>query len=170
MSVIVYSYDPQTGAYIGETVADVDQLDPDNVLYPAFTTNKRPHKPASGHQQFFVNGAWEMRRITVPAPVIEQVTDVTRERRLKVLTQDYLDRIAASMGHRTIDLAVTYADEPAVPKYQLEGQRLRRLRSLVWMAHEEIVKSGQWPEENAYLARLPTYDEVVQLEDQTGAS
>lgn len=170
MSAIVYSYDPVTGAYVGETIADVDQLDPENILFPAFTTDKRPNDPPAGHLQFFVNGEWESRRITATMPVVEDVTDATRNNRLKVLAQDYLDRTAVAMGHRSIDLAATYADEPAVPKYQLEGQRLRRLRSLVWAAHEEIVSSGQWPEEDAYLARLPTYDEIVLLEAQASGS
>lgn len=166
MPAIVYSYDPQTHAYIGETVADVNPLDPDDILYPAFTTHKRPHKAPAGHHPFFVDDEWVVRRMTVPAPVIEEATDATRAARLKTLTQDYLDRIAVSKGHRSIDIAVTYADEPAVPKYQIEGQRLRRLRSLVWATYEDTVAAGQWPEEDAYLARLPAYDEVVMLEEQ----
>lgn len=46
--------------------------------------------------------------------------------------QSHMDQTAKSMGYDDIKTAVTYADEPAVPKFQTDGQMLRAWRSLVW--------------------------------------
>ncbi len=59
--------------------------------------------------------------------------------------QLHLDTTAQSFGYDDIKTAVTYADEPAVPKFQAEGQALRAWRSLVWEECYEMleeVKSG----------------------------
>jgi hypothetical protein len=47
-------------------------------------------------------------------------------------TQNMLDALARSWGYDDAKSAVTYADEPAVPKFQHEGQAIRAWRSLVW--------------------------------------
>ena len=59
--------------------------------------------------------------------------------------QSHLDAAAQSLGYDDIKTAVTYADEPAVPKFQADGQALRAWRSLVWAKCYEMleeVKSG----------------------------
>ena len=43
-----------------------------------------------------------------------------------------MDATAKSMGYDDMNSAVTYADEPAVTKFQAEGRALRAWRSLVW--------------------------------------
>lgn len=46
--------------------------------------------------------------------------------------QGHLDITAAAYGYDSIYTACTYADEPAVARFQSEGQALRAWRSLVW--------------------------------------
>lgn len=62
--------------------------------------------------------------------------------------QHHLDAQAQSMGYDDIKNAVTYADEPAVPKFQQEGIALRAWRSLVWDKGYEVLnacKVGERP-------------------------
>lgn len=53
--------------------------------------------------------------------------------------QLHLDTTAQSFGYDDIKTAVTYADEPSVPKFQAEGQALRAWRSLVWAKCYELL-------------------------------
>lgn len=75
--------------------------------------------------------------------------------------QSHLDATAQSLGYDDIKTAVTYADEPAVPKFQTEGQALRAWRSMVWAKCYEVleeVKSGnrEVMDAEVVIAELPT--------------
>ena len=50
----------------------------------------------------------------------------------EVAVQKYMDSVAKAAGYDNIFTAATYADEPAVPKFQADGQALRAWRSTVW--------------------------------------
>lgn len=67
--------------------------------------------------------------IDPPAPTYEQIVVG-----LTAAIQAHLDATAKQYGYDNIKSAVTYADEPAVPKFQQEGLALRAWRSLVWEA------------------------------------
>lgn len=71
---------------------------------------------------YFFDGQ-ELKRIPPPPPSLEEY---------KTAVQSLLDSTAQSMNYDDIKSAVTYADEPSVPKFQDEGKRLRAWRSLVW--------------------------------------
>lgn len=62
-----------------------------------------------------------------PAPTDEQVIDMFRSS-----IQAHLDSAAVAAGYDDIRTAVTYAEEPAVAKFQAEGRAFRAWRSLVW--------------------------------------
>jgi hypothetical protein len=86
-----------------------------------------------------------------PPPSPEQIMS-----RLEARVQSWLDEQARALGYDDIKSAVTYADEPVVPKFQQEGQALRRLRSLAWARFYEIlneVQAGQRP--------IPTEAELI---------
>ena len=51
---------------------------------------------------------------------------------LKNLISGILDSTAKRYGYDSIASAVSYAEEPSVPQYQIEGQAFRLWRSLVW--------------------------------------
>lgn len=66
------------------------------------------------------------------------------------------DGAAVDAGYENIRSAVTYADEPSVPRFQAEGRAFRAWRSLVWARCYEIlneVQAGQRP--------IPTEAELV---------
>jgi len=74
--------------------------------------------------------------------------------------QDKLDGAARDRGYDSLATAISYADEPAVPRFQADGQAFRRWRSLVWAyAHEQLaaVKAGErlQPTIEAFLQELP---------------
>lgn len=76
--------------------------------------------------------------------------------RFRVVIQEHMDVAARLAGYDDIKTAVTYAEEPAVPKFQAEGKALRAWRSLVWAyGYEQIaaVQSGDRP--------LPTPEELI---------
>ena len=86
-----------------------------------------------------------------PPPTPEQIMQ-----RLEARVQLWLDEQARALGYDDIKSAVSYAEEPAVPQFQREGQALRRLRSLAWARFYEVrdkVKAGQLP--------IPTEEELI---------
>lgn len=73
---------------------------------------------------------------------IEQKTIALRS----ASVQAFLDRTAKERGYENITTCITYADEPAVPKFQAEGQAARAWRSLVWAKCYELlaeIKAGK---------------------------
>lgn len=77
--------------------------------------------------------------------------------------QRYMDEAAQAAGYDDIRAAVTYADEPAVAKFQLEGQAFRAWRSLCWAYGYEqlaLVEAGtrERPTIEQFLAELPQLD------------
>lgn len=74
------------------------------------------------------------------SPPVTAVPTADEVRAAKVqLVQDYMDGKARELNYDNIATAVTYAEEPAVPKFQAEGQALRAWRSLVWQKCYEIL-------------------------------
>ena len=74
------------------------------------------------------------------------------------LVQAIMDTKARAFGYDNLTTAVTYADEPTVPKFQEEGQAFRAWRSLVWDTAYSIladVQAGHRP--------FPTVTEVPSL-------
>jgi hypothetical protein len=72
--------------------------------------------------------------------------------------QTILDDKARAYGYDSMMTAVTYADEPAVPKFQVEGLAFRAWRSLVWQtAHDNLadIQAGLKP--------FPALDEIAAL-------
>lgn len=74
--------------------------------------------------------------------------------------QEHLEQTAQAYGYDSISSAISYADEPAVPKFQREGQAIRAWRSMFWDAANAIfadVKAGTRPVPTAaeLIAELP---------------
>jgi hypothetical protein len=90
-----------------------------------------------------------------PPPNLQQRATV-----LLAAVDEHLNATAKAMGYDDIRTAVTYADEPAVPKFQAEGQALRAWRSLVYAKCYQVladVQSGavDEPNEAQLIAMLP---------------
>lgn len=78
-----------------------------------------------------------------PAPTAEQI----RADRVAAV-YDHLNAAAQALGYDDIRAAVTYADEPIVPKFQAEGRAFRAWRSLVWAHCYQVlddVQAGRRP-------------------------
>lgn len=76
--------------------------------------------------------------------------------------QAHIDVIAKSIGYDDIYTACTYAEEPAVPRFQIEGRALRAWRSLVWAKCHEVmaeVTNGkrEIPTDEQLIALLPNF-------------
>lgn len=96
-------------------------------------------------------------------PVLQEPpppTQAQQVERFRAAIQAHLDAAAVAAGYDDIKTAVTYAEEPAVPKFQAEGQAFRAWRSLVWdygYAQLDLVLAGEreQPTVEAFLAELP---------------
>lgn len=76
--------------------------------------------------------------------------------------QKLLDDQARALGYESINIAITFADEPAVPKFQKEGQALRAWRSLVWEKANELLsflddESISIPTDSELLHQMPKF-------------
>ena len=76
------------------------------------------------------------------------------------IVQAHMDAAARALRYDDMKTAVTYAEEPAVPKFQAEGRALRAWRSLVWEECYAIlaeVTSGECdiPTDEELIAALP---------------
>ena len=77
--------------------------------------------------------------------------------------QAKLDAAAFAARYDSIATAVSYAEEPAVPKFRNDGKAFRAWRSLVWAyayAQLDAVKSGQRPQPTVgeFLLELPALE------------
>jgi len=86
-----------------------------------------------------------------PAPTAAQV-----EAQKVALVQAHMDAKARGLRYDSIANAITYADEPAVPKFQAEGLAFRTWRSLVWARCYAILAEVQAGERE-----IPTDDELI---------
>lgn len=103
-----------------------------------------------------INGAL----VRKPAPQAPKLTVDELAAIYIQVVQDELDRTARVFGYDSMAVAVTYAEEPAVPRFQAEGQALRAWRSLVWATCYAMlaeVKAGTMPvpSEAEVLTALP---------------
>lgn len=119
------------------------------------------YESMSDKEMYGSPGLVEMTREEVAAHL--SMPQLTPEQTIEVMRaaiQAHMDTAAKGYGYDDIKAAVTYADEPAVPKFQAEGRAFRAWRSLVW-AHAygvlDQVKAGAitQPTEAEMIAGLP---------------
>ena len=141
----IYHFDRDTRQYMGAGLAEACQVEPGAYLVPAFATLKAPPAAVpSGQAAFFDFGAddWLVRDL-VPFVLMEGTpVELTLDQRKVLLVAGvdlHLDSQAQALGYSSIQTAVSYADEDAVEKFQLEGRALRRWRSLVYAACYELL-------------------------------
>lgn len=143
---LIYHFDSLTGQYLGSGFAEPCQVNVGEILLPAFSTSVAPPVTVpAGHAAFFDIDAeaWLVRELVpVAAPVVTVPVELTQAQREALLVAGvdlHLDGQAQALGYSSIQTAVSYADEDAVPKFQLEGKALRRWRSLVYAACYELL-------------------------------
>lgn len=160
----IYHYDPISGRYTTPGVADPDQLAEGEWLIPAFATADEPPPAPEGMFAAFIGGAWALLPEPEPEepPEPEPETPEQTKARLSRVLQALLDTTAQAQDFDNIFTAVTYADEPAVPRFQIQGSALRAWRSLVWAtgyAVMDAVMAGERPipTEAELLAEMPVF-------------
>ena len=88
-----------------------------------------------------------------PPPTQEQIIA-----RMESMVQRHLDSVVGDRGYDSIYTACTYADEPAVAKFQAEGIAARRWRSQVWAYCHHVlddVLAGRRAMPTDLIAELP---------------
>ena len=88
-----------------------------------------------------------------PPPTQEQIIA-----RMESMVQRHLDSVVGDRGYDSIYTACTYADEPAVAKFQAEGIAARRWRSQVWAYCHQVlddVLAGRRAMPTDLIAELP---------------
>ena len=112
-------------------------------------------KPITEEQHAELVAGLDMGKILVPDqngyPQLADPAPPTTAELLANITanlQAHLEQTAQAYGYDSISSAISYADEPAVLKFQQEGQAFRAWRSLFWAAANEIkaeVEDGSRP-------------------------
>jgi hypothetical protein len=97
-------------------------------------------------------------------PTPEALAAIARQ--FEVMLDDHVDATAKSMGYLNTLSAVSYADEPAVPRFQVEGQAFRAWRSRVYARAIEVqgeVLRGERlpPTPSELLGLMPAFERPV---------
>jgi len=153
--MILYQWN-DSGFLIGQQEVEED------AALPPRTTSTKPPKLSGTQVARWTGQGWEkLAKAPDPDPVEEPVEAVIA--RYEGAVQDQLDSAAKARGYDSLFTAISYAEEPAVPRFQADGQAFRRWRSLVWdYAHTELnaVLAGEKPQPDldTFLAGLPTLE------------
>lgn len=161
-------------AYAGQTELSADHfwlgdIPPDPIELPSvWTRDRAPDGLHKGQYQGgqlhaetgeVTGGTW----IDTHAPTEEEqaaAAQVALAAVFEQAIQEHLDAAARTRGYDSIATAVSYAEEPAVPKFQEDGKAFRAWRSLVWAhVYQELakVKAGEReiPTLDALMVELP---------------
>ena len=107
------------------------------------------------------DGRWFRAWVVIPADPA-RVAEAVRST-FEQAIQGHLNAGAVAAGYDDVSTVVSYAEEPAVPKFQNDGIAFRKWRSLVWAyAYEQLdaVKSGEreQPTVDEFLLELPVLE------------
>jgi hypothetical protein len=111
-----------------------------------------PADPANSDYAAYLLWVSQGHTATVQAPVVDLQALLTDT------VQSLMDAKAQSYHYDDLTTAVTYAEEPSVPKFQEEGQAFRAWRSQVWATAYSILGEVQ-----AGHRSFPTVAEVPSL-------
>lgn len=105
-----------------EVMEIVDEVDIGDLTPPGYVWMAAPDEVTDGWA--FIEG-----RFIQPATAPEDYADVMAAKWLVV--QAFMDSKAKAWGYESLASAITYADEPIVPRFQEQGRALRAWRSRV---------------------------------------
>lgn len=148
------------------TIAVPAEMQGPESLHPAMLDDRvavilTPNRPAgrveAGAPEQLRQGLW-IRPWVVIADSFEE-----RAAALQQAVQLHMDQQAQARRYDDIATAITYADEPAVPRFQAEGRAFRVWRSQVWafcywMLDEVAAGRALEPTAAALIAVLPTLE------------
>lgn len=142
----------------------VDSIETDEAgAMPPRSTPTKPPKLTGSHCAKWTGQGWEKLSSAptpdpAPGPTPAELTKL-----FESAIQRTLDTAANAEGFDSISTAISYAEEPAVPKFQNAGRRFRAWRSLVWAYSYEqlalVLSSGrEQPTVEAFLTELPVLE------------
>ena len=144
------------GLFVG--VVEVDEAGP----LPFRSTPTKPPKLTGSQVARWTGSGWEK---LAAAPEIDPYVPTAEEfaKAYELAVQARLDAAAIAARYDSIATAISYAEEPAVPKFQNDGKAFRAWRSLVWAyAYEQLalVLAGgrEQPTVDEFLAELPALE------------
>jgi hypothetical protein len=154
--ITLYLWDEQ-GIYTG--TVDVDESAP----VPERSTPTKPMKLTGTQVAQWQGESWAKlsARPVVPEPEPSPEPSAAEISKLyENAVQAKLDGAAQAARYDSIATAVSYAEEPAVPKFQADGRAFRTWRSLVWAyAYEQLEKvlagEREQPTVDEFLLELP---------------
>lgn len=144
MSIV---YSPSARGFFAEGIHD--PLPADGIPVDAATHAYLLQRQAEG---MHIEPGPDGRPVAVVPP---EPTEAEQLHHLNIAVQIHLNKVAQSLGYDSIDRAISYAEDPAVPAWQAEGQALRAWRSAVWLAAFDAMKTRPLPTQAALLATLP---------------
>lgn len=168
---IVSQLDEQ-GYFVAPVEAQESPLEPGVFLIPGGAVDREPPKVIEPGKRYRVWGQGWRGEVPAPEPEPEpaplpEKTEAEIIDDMKAGMQAHMDTTAQAYGYDSIQTAVTYADEPAVPKFQAEGAAFRAWRSMVWAAGYQVlddVMTGARaaPTLAELLAELPAFEAPAQ--------
>ena len=150
-------YSKTTSGFYAEDIHTEEQIPGDAVeitdeLYTALLN-------AQSRGQIITMGAAGQPVAVDRPPVL--LTPAQTAARLSAAVQAHIDATAQALGYDNILVAISYADEPSVPKFQTEGAALRAWRSAVWSAAtpglDAVINGGMAPAAIDLVATLPAF-------------
>lgn len=135
----------------GDRVAEITDINPDGRFHESLVWVECAASVVEGDT--YSDGVFSK-----PPPPVIQPEQIQAQK--VALVQAHMDAAARALNYDSIANAITYADEPAVPKFQAEGQAFRAWRSLVWERCYEILLEVQdgtrpIPSDEELIAELP---------------
>lgn len=149
-------YSPSTKGFYADDIHTEDQIPSDAVevaddLYAALFA-------AQSQGKVITMGAAGLPIAVDPSVLL---TPAQVAGRLSLAVQSHIDSAARALGYDSVLAAISYADEPSVPKFQAEGTALRAWRSAVWAAAGPTIAAVEGGAAalaaDALIATLPTF-------------
>lgn len=154
MKYIVFNSAGEMPAILDDSIFTIPEgaIELDTELYESLLTGSE-----DGSMIVLVDGKIGLK----PPPAIDQTAALIAT--FEQAAQSKLNSAAIAAGYDSIITAVSYADEPAVPKFQADGQAFRAWRSKVWeYAYGQLAVvqggTGVLPTVDAFLAAMPALE------------
>lgn len=153
--ITLYTWN-ENGTYSGPVDAD------ETGALPPRSTPTKPPKLTGTQVARWTGAGWE-KLSSAPAADLPQQTPEEVSKLYEQAVQAILDGAARAARYDSIATAVSYAGEPAVPKFQRDGIAFREWRSLVWAyAYEQLARvlAGErtQPTVDEFLLELPVLE------------
>lgn len=128
----IYHYHPDTGALMGEGMADADPLEPGRFLIPANATTDAPPAPGAGQFVAWNGAAWELRAVPPPEPepppYVPSRADVIRGRLAQIDTES-IRALRATVAASAHGRQVPQLDANKLDTLETEAAALRAEQS-----------------------------------------